>query len=117
MDVVVVANVAGDHHARVGDFQRRGLCLPKLRQHGWALVAIREGRNLHVIERQLATPELTPALDERLHLLGVELAFDVVGFALIPDRAADAERHERMNHRIVERRGLPLRVGARTRGT
>ena len=102
MDVGQVADVEGDGHAGVGDGEALGLPHPDLGQLG-GLVAIAVRRQLHEVEREVPlAPEVAPAPDQGLLLLEVELAVHAVGFALVPDGAADGEGDEGVDHAVVE---------------
>ena len=110
MDVGAIADVDGDHLSRRRQRQR---CRLRFAQHRpWTLLRrVRTGaeaRQLHPQERQgRRIPLRAPLFDHRrkqravaqrlLHCIGV-------GFALVPDRATQRIRLQRMDHRVVEQR-------------
>ena len=103
MDIVDVANVGGLRHACARNLQGRHLRFPQERQAG-ALVAVRS--DLHKIERLvLVVPQLAPTVDQRPHFLGVQHAFTIVRFTLVPQRTTNAIRHQRRNHAVVQGQG------------
>ena len=101
MDIIGISNVGGHGHGGVLNF-RKG---KKLRFADFRRLTFERG-DLHEVERQLRLLEdAAPRSEQRFFLVGVNEAFVVVRLALIPDRTAEGEGHERMDHGIVERGG------------
>ena len=114
MNVVQIFHQVGDDgHAGVGNPQRARLGLPKFRQgfrcrHAGCLgLEIMKRRELHVVKWQpLLRPHFAPAVDQRRHFVGVNFAVrplaHAVGFALIPERAANGEAGHWRDHRVIQ---------------
>ena len=76
------------------------------------LLVVAERRELNDVDRHLRVLEPgPPAPGERLEFFGVDRAFVVVVFALVPEQPLDCERHgsrERRRFARARRRGAPL---------
>ena len=103
VDVFEVPDVADDGHAGVGHRLGGGLRLPELTNHlGVAAVVV--GRDLHEVEREITlAPHLPPATNQRFGMLGIHHPLAAVRLALIPDRPAQGEGLDRMDHPVVKR--------------
>ena len=112
----VVHEVGDDGHAGVRQPQAARLGLPDggqlLGRIRAGLVAVAEvivRRELDVVEREVAlAPDVAPAFDERLELVGVTRAVvrvHAVRFPLIPECTAQREGLQWRNHRVVNRAG------------
>ena len=120
MDIVRIAHVDRHGHAGVRD----GQCLEHLFLHndptagldGFGLRFLEIGQ-LHPEERKLGIPAAAPIGDQRAQLQSVQFRILAVGiaFALIPDRAADGVRDQRVDHPVEQIRGTIL-IQARVDG-
>ena len=113
-----MADVRDDGHAGVGNVQSGGLGFPELGESAFHAAAVVIGGNLHEVEGGVGAEEdVAPGLDEGLHFVEVEHAVAVVLLALVPGDAADGERDNGVNHRVIKKRGVvDLVVGIRERG-
>ena len=106
MDIVDGCDVIDDHHRGLGNRRlHRGLSFPKFRQHGRIAISVTEWRDLNVVKGKVPlSPKFPPALNESLFLFQIQHPFVVVGFTLVPYRAADRKTDDRMDHPVVEHR-------------
>src|SRR5215472_9055616 len=66
-------------------------------------------RKLDDAERKISLPpSLSPGLDHGRQKNAVLLRSILVGFSLIPEGAADCERHKRLDHAVVDGSGDPV---------
>ena len=107
VDVLDVADVGGHRHAGVGKRKCRGLRLPGFGQASRVTIPVAVRGQLHEQEGEIAlVPVLSPVGDHGREELFVLLCPAGVRFTLIPDRPADAEGDDRVEHPVVEIRGL-----------
>ena len=102
VDVGRIADVHGNDHAGVFDFQSFELRLAKKRGRQLYITVV-IGSDLHVVKRKITLPPLvTPAFDQsRKNPLVLSRVFDI-GFTLIPNYATTGKRGDRANHVVVK---------------
>lgn len=107
MDVVEVADVGGGNEAGVL-FVLRELVLGEAEP----VVLVVEGSELHEIDLEVRVLEfLCPAVVQCLHLVGVDLVFEAVLAALVPDHAPGGVGSEGIDHGVPEDGGLLVEPG------
>ncbi len=102
MDVVGRADVEGDGHGGIGELEGSAL---RIADAAPVLGRRIEAGNLHEKEGEIALRELHPPVadegcEERVVIRGAVVRG--VGFALIPDEAANGHRDEGRDHAVVE---------------
>ena len=102
VDVLHVADVIGDGHAGVRDFERLLLGPPDAGEVVSGSLPVVVGGELDEKKWRLGRLELlAPAGDEGFFLGGVGHALAVVRLALIPEKPTQRVGNERVNHRLV----------------
>src|ERR1022692_260828 len=98
MDVLEVPDVGNDGHAGVGHCLCRRLRLPELTDY-LRIATVVVGCNLDIVEREITlAPHLTPAANQGLHVFRIQHPLGAVRLALIPDRSAQGEGLQWMDH-------------------
>src|SRR5262249_9901645 len=69
-------------------------------------------RKLHKIERKIAAPRTSPIADHRWKKSSVLISASGVALALVPDDAANGERNERRDLRVVKHARIVLVTGS-----
>lgn len=106
MDICGVADVGDHRHAGMGDVESFELGLPDAGEFFVAVASVFVWGELDIVEGHVrVVPNSAPAVDEGFHFFVVEHVFAVVGFALIPDRAANGVRNEWVDHAMIESEG------------
>ena len=120
MDVHFIADIGDDGHADVREFLRgEPLRFAEFRPIAVAGFGLNFGkrRELHAEKSEVADAPVAPPVGDHV---GVEGAVFVraagVGFALVPDGAANAEGDDRRDHRVVEFGRFPVGAAGRTTG-
>src|ERR1700685_911703 len=103
MNVVGVTDVDGDYHACVLERQGLTLRITHIRPEAFGRgVPIRD---LHEEKRKVAlAPGIAPVADHGLKQARIEWSAirAAVGFALVPDYAANGERSQRRDHAVIQ---------------
>ena len=112
MDVVEVADVGGGDEGGVL-FLLGELVLSEAEP----IVLVVEGGELNKIDLEVGILEfLLPAIIEGLHLVGVDLVFEAVLAALVPDHASYGVGYEGIDHGVPEDGGLFVEPGDGAKG-